>query len=106
MHLFRRLDEQDKQTLMAFAAFLASRAQEKEAAPVEPRIIPRPPKESVVGAIKRLSASYPMLDKAKLLNETSALMAQHVMQGRPAKEVIDELEVMFRRHYERYLEER
>jgi hypothetical protein len=43
-----------------------------------------------------------MLDKAKLLNETSALMAQHVMQGRPAEEVIDELEIVFEMHYRRY----
>jgi hypothetical protein len=27
-------------------------------------------------------------------------MNQHVMQGRNAVEVIDELEVLFRRHYE------
>jgi hypothetical protein len=51
--------------------------------------------------MKRLSATYHMLDKSKLLNETSALMAQHVMQGRPAHEVIDELEVVFELHYRR-----
>jgi hypothetical protein len=42
-----------------------------------------------------------MLDKAKMLNETSALMAQHIMQGRDAEEVIDELEQVFATHYER-----
>lgn len=46
-----------------------------------------------------------MLDRSKLLNETSALMAQHVMQGRSAVEVIDELEVVFQTHYEKVLAE-
>ena len=54
----------------------------------------------MVVAIKRLRATYPMLDPAKLLNETHDLMTQHVMQGRKAAEVIDELEVLFRRYYE------
>jgi hypothetical protein len=42
-----------------------------------------------------------MLDKSDLLHEASELMTTHLMQGRPAAEVIDELEVVFRRHYER-----
>ncbi len=104
LKIFRALGPEDRETLMAFGEFLASRAREASPRPMEPHPIPRPPKETVVGAIKRLSASYPMLDKAALLNETSMLMAQHVMHGRPAEEVIDELEVLFRRHYERYLE--
>ena len=43
-----------------------------------------------------------MLDKSLLLNETSALMTQHVMQGKDAVEVIDELELLFRRVYEEH----
>jgi hypothetical protein len=35
-----------------------------------------------------------------MLNETSGLMTEHLMQGRPAPEVIDELEALFRRHYQ------
>ena len=42
-----------------------------------------------------------MLDRAKLLNETSVLVSQHVIHGRDAREVIDDLEALFRRHYER-----
>jgi hypothetical protein len=57
----------------------------------------------VVVAIKRLRATYPMLEPSKLLTETYELMTQHVMQGRDRVEVIDELEVIFRRHYERTL---
>ncbi len=65
-----------------------------------PLDIPRPVEESVVKAVKRLRATYPMLDARKLLNETSALMTQHVMQGRDKIEVIEELEILFRSHYE------
>ncbi len=67
-------------------------------APVE---IPRPAEETVVKAVKRLRATYPMLDARKLLNQTSELMTQHMVQGREAVEVIEELEVLFRTHYER-----
>ena len=42
----------------------------------------------------------PKIDKPELLNETSVLMTQHVMQGRDIEEVIDELEVLFRRFYD------
>jgi hypothetical protein len=100
VQLFKRLGDQDQETLLAFADFLAGR--EVTDAPQvveEPRPVPRPSKESVVAAIKRLSATYPMLDKGRMLNETSSLMVEHVMQGRPASEVIDQLEEVFARHY-------
>lgn len=104
--LFTALDHDDQETLLAFAEFLAGR--KKEPVPTElpePRSIPRPQKESVVGAIKRLSATYPMLEKGRMLNETSNLMTQHIMRGRAATEVIDELEALFKRHYEQFTEE-
>jgi hypothetical protein len=47
--------------------------------------MPRPSQESVVAAIKRLSKTYEMLDRGPMLNETSALMSAHVLQGRPVK---------------------
>ena len=40
-----------------------------------------------------------MVDRATLLNETSSLMSQHLMQGRAAVEVIDELETLFEKRY-------
>lgn len=104
----RRLDEGQRETLTAFAEFLAGRA-EAAAEPTElskPLDIPRPEQESVVKAIKRLSATYPMLDKAKMLNDTSTLMAEHTLQGRDADEVITELEVVFERHYTHYVSRR
>lgn len=99
VQLFNRLPTTERETLLAFAEFLVSRS----AMPVDitPKLSERPAQESVVAAIKRLSASYHMLDRSKMLHETSALMTEHLMQGRPAPEVIDELEALFRRHYQK-----
>ncbi|MBK1721629.1 hypothetical protein CKO23_05095 [Thiocystis violacea] len=111
---FRGLSGADRETLLAFADFLIQRAKTQNAQtpgvqqtpppvePREPKPEPRPEKESVVGAIKRLSKTYDMLDRDALLNETSALMSAHVLQGRRAPEVIDELESVFARHYSDY----
>nr|VFK12707.1 MAG: hypothetical protein BECKLFY1418C_GA0070996_100152 [Candidatus Kentron sp. LFY] len=104
IRLFSRLPDDEKRTLLAFAEFLVGRldsetAQESDSIPV-PLLIPRPDNETVVAAIRRLSRSYPMLDKATMLNETSSLMAGHVLRGQPAPEVIDKLEAVFRGHYE------
>jgi len=41
-----------------------------------------------------------MLNKDTMLHETSGLVAQHLIQGRAAREVIDELEAIFRRHFD------
>jgi hypothetical protein len=60
----------------------------------------------VVAAIKRLSQTYFMLDKTRMLGHTSGLMTQHIMAGREAREVIDELEAIFRREYEESLRAR
>ena len=104
---FNRLAAPEREMLLSFAEFLCARADGSEAADskvsVELRFIPRPQQESVVAAIKRLSDTYHMLEKPKLLNETSVLMTQHVMQGRDLVEVIDEMEAIFRRHYEEWL---
>ena len=105
--LFQQLGASDQATLLDFAAFLASRTParrvvvkiEPEAVP-EPEIIGRPAEESVVGALKRLSKSYPMLDKTVMLGATSELVATTIMQGSNPVAVIDELEVIYREHYE------
>lgn len=106
--ILRSLPESQARTLLEFAEFLDARSRqaagvEASGPPAAPVLadIPRPSQESVVKAIKRLAATYPMLDRSKMLNETSSLMTQHVIQGRDSVEVIDELEVIFRRHYEK-----
>lgn len=105
LKLYAALNEQDKISLLAFAEFLLQRAEPDtetggQAPLPEPRLIPRPEEESVVAAIKRLSESYHMLERSALLTETSSLMTAHVMHGRTADEVIDDLEALFQRHYE------
>lgn len=99
LRAYRSLDDESRKSLLDYAEFLESRQPEKVDVPSEPLDIPRPESESVVKAIKRLSQTYPMIDKGQLFNETSMLMSQHIMQGREAVEVIDELEVIFRQHY-------
>ena len=101
----RALGSVERETLLAFADFLVARAEQCPREPVvvrEPHPLARPEQESVVGAIKRLSHSYDMLERDALLHETSALMSAHVLQGRSATEVIDELEALFKRHYRDY----
>lgn len=103
--IFHSLGEDDRRTLLRFAEFLAANeGKELRQGPLEPESLPRPHKETVVAAIKRLSRSYHMLDRSRMLNETSALMGAHVINGRPAEEVIDELEGLFARHYAVYRE--
>lgn len=101
-HIYSALPAAEQKSLLDFAEFLLSRV-EQHSPPLEINLIARPPTESVVAAIKRLSQTYPMLDKGQLFHETSALMTQHLMQGRPAAEVIDELETLFMKHYNRFL---
>ena len=103
LELYNGLPEAEQKSLLDFAEFLAERAGPAESTvPQEPLDIPRPEEENVVAAMKRLRETYPMLDHSKMLHEASGLMAEHMMQGRPAPEVIDELEVMFVRFYENH----
>ncbi len=102
---YRQLDPERQTGLLDYAAFLASR-EPAEPAPVmipEPIEIPRPLEESVVRAIKRLRQQYHMLDAGKLLHDTSSHMSRHMIHGVPANEVIDDLERLFRQHYEQML---
>lgn len=103
--IFDYLPEKDQQTLFEFAEFLKSRAPEPEPEITEPLGIPRPEEESVVSAIKRLKQNYPMVQHKEMLNETSEFMMQHMMQGKPATDVIDELEVLFEIRYKRTIGE-
>jgi len=100
--LFRKLVAGQQQTLIDFAGFLASRATRDAAGETaQPKSISRPETETVVMAIKRLMQTYPMLDRRQLFGDTSKFVAQHALEGRPAGEVIDELEIVFARHFER-----
>ena len=102
LEIFRKLSEIDQQAVQNFSEFLLEKngVVVDDDLPTEPVDIARPDEESVMAAIKRLSNTYPMINKDHMINETSSLVAQHVIQGKGAVEVIDELEIVFRRHYE------
>lgn len=97
---FNQLPDEARQSLLDFAEFLVQRHAVSSPVPDEPLELPRPENETVIAAIKRLSRNYPMLNKDKLLHETAGLVTDHMMRGRDAVEVIDELEVIFERHYQ------
>lgn len=117
LELFRDLNEADRHALVRYAEFLAGQpatqpalpatsAPSEPAPPEPPKPIPRPESESVIKAVKRLSETYYMLSKNELLNVTSPLVTEHVMYGKAAEEVIDQLEAVFEEHYQAYLERR
>jgi hypothetical protein len=104
--VFRVLDAQDRHALQPTpSSWRCSDARSvaveriDDVAAASPQPEARPEGESVVMAIKRLTRTYPMIDRRKLMGPTSLLMSQHALQGRAATEVIDELEVVFERHY-------
>jgi hypothetical protein len=109
--IFESLSPADQAAVVSFAEFLRSRAATAGEVPAsagalameipEPELGSRPQDEKVVAAIKRLSKAYYMLDKSKMLGVTSDLVTQHILQGREAAEVIDELEQIFADHYRR-----
>ena len=100
LSVHQQLGPEAQATLLAFAEFLLERQGPLQ--PVDRTIqnIPRPEQESVVAAMRRLASTYPMLERKQMVGADSTLMTQHIMKGRPANEVIDELEVVFRSKYE------
>lgn len=106
LEYYQCLPKEYAETLLAYAEFMAERFGQDEEISLEVQSIPRPTEESVIAAIKRLSATYPMLDKVKVFNDTSSLMSQHIIQGREAMEVIDELEALFQQEYNDLLKDR
>ncbi len=105
LRYFSQLTEQDQSSLLSYAEFLASKENSQalsNSALSEPLEIPRPETESVIKAIKRLTATYPMLDKSVLLNEISTHMTQHIIHGKSAESVIDDLESEFQNQYQQW----
>lgn len=108
LKFYSRLTPEQRITLLQFAEFLSEKGAKDNSAKEEiprPDLKERPEEETVVAAIKRLTASYPMLDRDILFNETSSLMTRHVMQGEDANLIIDELELLFQKYYLQLLEE-
>ncbi len=110
--IFAQLGTPQQRTLLAFAEFLAAggapapdqvppQAQSRTQIQ-EPTPLPRPERETVIAAIRRLGLTYAMLDREPMLHETAGLMSAHVLHGRTAAAVIDDLEALFRRRYQDY----
>jgi len=102
LEIFERLAPAQQETLISLAEFLTTQPAELGAGS-DGEIVPiaRPAGETVSMAVRRLSLSYPLLDRRKLLAAASDLIAQHALEGRDAHAVIDDLERLFQRHYER-----
>lgn len=58
--------------------------------------VPAPDGEGVAAAVRRLVRSYPQLNRLKMLDVSSRLLEEHILHGRPAEEVIRQLEEVFR----------
>ena len=108
--LYKSLGDHQRETLLAFAAFLSEKQTTSEI--VEPEAILQYPllievtdNESVVKGIKRLKSSYFMIEDENLLHEVSALMSEHIMKGVSAKEIIPRVEVVFKKFYQQYKDE-
>lgn len=106
LKLYSSLDKKNKHALIEFAEFLSERSKKgsqsnDEASEVitEPLNIPRPKEESVIKAIKRLRATYPMVEEETVLHPISDLMTAHMIQGKESKSVIDELEILFQNEF-------
>ena len=108
IQLISDLDEKKIESLLDYAEFLHQKihlpeTKSQTTAKLAPLDQTRPDSETVVKAIKRLRAIYFMIDTDNMLNETSSLMTQHILQGRDAVEVIDELDALFYQQYQDYL---
>lgn len=103
--LFNALDKDRQQSLFDYAEFLQSKGgivQQDIAEPVE---VPKAENETVVGAIKRLKQTYPMIDSMEVFAVASNLMTDHMVKGRDAEEVINEIETLFEDTYNKLLRE-
>ena len=105
IEIFETLDAERQTSLFDFAEFLQSRGDLVVKEISEPVDIKRPDKETVVGAIKRLKETYPMIDSMSVFSSASELMTDHMVKGRDAIEVIDEMEKIFEEFYSKMLKE-
>jgi hypothetical protein len=103
--LFNSLDKDRQASLFDYAEFLLSRGGAVRQDIGQPVEVPKPENETVVGAIKRLKQTYPMIDSMEVFAEASNLMTDHMVSGRDAEEVINEIEVLFESTYEKLLKE-
>jgi len=104
IELYEAMDDERKRSLCDFADFLYAKAEPVCKEIPVPQDVPRPPQESVVGAVKRLKTKYHMVESMTVFSAASALMTDHMVKGRDLVEVIDEMELLFEDAYEKLLQ--
>lgn len=101
--IYDSLDDERKAGLYEYAEFLLSKGGPAKPELIDPVEIPRPENETVVGAIKRLKETYPMIGSMTVFSSASALMTEHMINGRDAVEVINEMEELFEKSHQEWL---
>jgi len=103
---FLSLDPLYQETLFEFAEYLHKKHGKKRNVKISrPEAIPRPEKESVIAAMKRLNQTYPMLNKQKILEPASDLLSAHLLKGENAFNIIEKLEQLFLDEYQKLREQ-
>ena len=105
LNIFETLDAERQSSLLLYAEFLQSKGGLVTKEVGDPEEIPRPESETVVGAIKRLKQTYPMVESMTVFSAASSLMTDHMVKGRDANEVIDEMEKLFDDYYRQLLQD-
>lgn len=102
--IFESLDAERQASILDFAEFLQAKGDLIVKEVPDLVDISRPNSETVVGAIKRLKQTYPMIDSMKVFSSASELMTDHMVKGRDVVEVIDEMEKIFEDFYSTMLD--
>ncbi len=106
LNQFKQLNELQQQSVMDFTFFLLSQQNNHEQGKIQvPQLIDKQADESVIAALKRLTATYPMINKNGVLDKATLLMSQHLLQGKEKIKVIGELESLFSEKYQQYCDE-
>jgi hypothetical protein len=98
----KELTTQNQQSLLSYAQFLLSEQQPTSQPPQHPLTIPRPQTETVIGALKRLRKTYPMIDPDTVMDRTAELVTAHLIHGKPAADIIDQCEQVFLETYQHH----
>jgi len=105
IELYESMDEDRKRSLCDFIDYLYAQAEpiSKDIPPPDKKS--RPEKETVVGAVKRLKLTYHMVESMTVFSEASSLMTEHMVKGRDVVEVIDDMEILFEKAYQKLLQD-
>ena len=101
--LYEAMDDERKRSLSDYTDVLYAQADPINKVIPSPDDIPRPEKETVVGAVKRLKIKYHMIGSMTVFSRASELMTDHMVKGRDVIEVIDEMEILFEDAYKKVL---